>query len=111
VTPLQIAALTCSESPGKLILEKALAMAREQGVQAESELVETIGGRAADRIVEAASKWRADLIVMGTHGRRGVRRLLMGSDAALVLHSSPVSVLMIRGTDAAGKSAVANAQL
>jgi nucleotide-binding universal stress UspA family protein len=82
---------------GKLILEKTLAVAREQGIQAESDLLETIGGRAADQIVEAASKWPADLIVMGTHGRRGFRRLLMGSDAALVLHSSPVPVLMIRG--------------
>jgi nucleotide-binding universal stress UspA family protein len=34
---------------------------------------------------------------MGTHGRRGVRRLLMGSDAELVLHSTRVPVLMIRG--------------
>jgi nucleotide-binding universal stress UspA family protein len=94
--------LTALRAGGNSILEEMRAMAREQGVDAESELQETIGGRASDKIVEAALRWPADLIVMGTHGRRGVRRLLMGSDAELVLHSTPVPVLMIRG--AAGQS-------
>ena len=38
----------------------------------------------------------ADLIVLGTHGRRGLKRLVMGSDAEMVLRSSPVPVLMVR---------------
>jgi nucleotide-binding universal stress UspA family protein len=90
--------LTAMRTAGNSILEKMMAIAREQGLQVDSELVETIGGRASDKIIEAATRWPADLIVMGTHGRRGVRRLLMGSDAELVLHSTPVPVLMIRGT-------------
>jgi nucleotide-binding universal stress UspA family protein len=90
--------LTALRDGGNSILQKAQALAREQGVQAESELHETIGGRTADKIIEAAQRWSADLIVMGTHGRRGVHRLLMGSDAELVLHSTPVPVLMIRAT-------------
>ncbi len=88
--------LTALRAGGTSILEKMRAMAHEQGIDAESELQETIGGRASDNIIEAATRWRADLIVMGTHGRRGIRRLLMGSDAELVLHSTPVPVLMIR---------------
>jgi nucleotide-binding universal stress UspA family protein len=38
----------------------------------------------------------ADLIVLGTHGRRGLKRLAMGSDAELVLRMSPLPVLMVR---------------
>lgn len=81
---------------GRRLLDKMTALAREHGVPAESELCETVGVRPADKIVEAAIEWQADLIVMGTHGRRGIRHVLMGSDAGRVLHSSPVPVLMVR---------------
>lgn len=81
---------------GQRTLAQMQAMTREQNIEAEGLLLETIGGRAADLIVDAARQWPADLIVMGTHGRRGVRRLLMGSDAALVLHATAVPVLMVR---------------
>jgi nucleotide-binding universal stress UspA family protein len=50
----------------------------------------------ADEIVKQAKEWLADLIVMGTHGRRGLERLAMGSDAELVLRLSPVPVLLVR---------------
>lgn len=43
-----------------------------------------------------AKDWPADLIVLGTHGRRGLTRLVMGSDAERVLRRSPVPVLMVR---------------
>ncbi len=95
--------LTAVRESGNAILEKMRTVAGEQGLQAETQLLETIGGRAADKIIEAAIRWPADLIVMGTHGRRGVRRLLMGSDAELVVHSTPVPVLMIRGTQEPSK--------
>ena len=55
-----------------------------------------MGARAADRIVDAASRWPADLIVMGTHGRRGFERFALGSDAETVLRSSTVPVLLVR---------------
>jgi nucleotide-binding universal stress UspA family protein len=61
-------------------------------------MLEYVGGRAADLILEDAKKWSADLIVMGTHGRRGVRRLVLGSDAEQILRLSPVPVLMVRAT-------------
>lgn len=83
---------------GKKVLAAAEAVARERGTIAEAELIETLGGHAADAIVDVAKTWSADLIVMGTHGRRGLRRLALGSDAELVLRLSPVPVLMIRST-------------
>jgi nucleotide-binding universal stress UspA family protein len=46
--------------------------------------------------VKQAKQWPADLIVLGTHGRRGLSRLAMGSDAELVVRQSSVPVLMVR---------------
>jgi nucleotide-binding universal stress UspA family protein len=83
---------------GAKLLAEAEAYARERGVDCHSELHETVGGRAADAIVAQAKEWPADLIVLGTHGRRGLRRLALGSDAELVLRLSPVPVLMVRDT-------------
>jgi nucleotide-binding universal stress UspA family protein len=81
---------------GKKVLVEAEAAVRAQGVQLESELIETIGARVSDEVIEVAKQWGAELIVMGTHGRRGLRRLAMGSDAELVLRRSPVPVLLVR---------------
>jgi nucleotide-binding universal stress UspA family protein len=63
----------------------------------ETELLETAGQRVADRIVEAAKRWEADLIVMGTHGRHGIQHLVLGSVAEAVIRSAPVPVLLVRG--------------
>jgi nucleotide-binding universal stress UspA family protein len=81
---------------GLEILEAAATVARESGVPFEQKMIEKIGAQASDEIIEAASDGRADLIVLGTHGRRGLKRLVMGSDAELVLRRSPVPVLMVR---------------
>jgi nucleotide-binding universal stress UspA family protein len=81
---------------GKEALANAQAMAKAYDAQVEVELFETIGARAADCIIAAAKQWQADLIVMGTHGRRGLKRLALGSDAEFVLRSAPVPVLMVR---------------
>jgi nucleotide-binding universal stress UspA family protein len=81
---------------GKKTLANAQAHARELGYDVEVELLETIGARASTMIIEAAKRWDAGLIVMGTHGRRGLRRLAIGSDAEMVLRSAPVPVLMVR---------------
>ena len=81
---------------GVKVLEQAATIVRRAEVWSEPRLVETLGGRVADEIVKQAKEWSADLIVMGTHGRRGLKRLAMGSDAELVLRLSPVPVLLIR---------------
>ena len=54
-------------------------------------------GLPGTQIVETAMRERAELIVMGTHGRRGVSRLLMGSVAAMVIATAPCPVLTVRG--------------
>jgi nucleotide-binding universal stress UspA family protein len=81
---------------GAKVLEDGSATVRRADVPCEQKLIETIGGRAADEIVREAKQWPADLIVVGTHGRRGLKRLAMGSDAEMVLRLAPVPVLMVR---------------
>ena len=88
--------LPALKETGRRILAKAQAAAKTAGVKATSVLRERIGGPAADVIVPEARRQRADLIVLGTHGRRGVRRLVLGSDAELVVRNSPVPVLLVR---------------
>jgi len=82
---------------GKRILSAGVAEARKRRIRARAVLAETMTGRVADVIVRQARTWKADLIVIGTHGRRGVRRVVMGSDAEQVLRDAPVPVLMVRG--------------
>ncbi len=84
------------KSGGKRLLARAAKLAASRGVRAETELLENAASQVADVLVARARRWRADLIVMGTHGRRGVNRLVLGSDAELVVRNSPVPVLLVR---------------
>ena len=86
---------------GRKILAKASAQVQKAGVEPESVLIESFGATAADKIVGEARKWKADIIVLGTHGRRGLRRALMGSDAEQVVRSSTVPVLLVRSKTSA----------
>lgn len=81
---------------GRRILAKAKAVADKAGIRAKTLMRETLGGPAAETIVRDARRQRADLIVLGTHGRRGLRRAVLGSDAEQVVRRSPVPVLLVR---------------
>jgi nucleotide-binding universal stress UspA family protein len=81
---------------GRRVLDKAAARVRAAGLQVSSVMPETVGGRAGDEIVRQAKKLKADLIVLGTHGRRGIKRLALGSDAEQVVRNAPVPVLVVR---------------
>jgi nucleotide-binding universal stress UspA family protein len=81
---------------GRSLLDKASTQATAQGVVAETSLHDLRGGRVADAIVEEAISSHCDLIVIGTHGRRGLSRALLGSDAEIVMRHSPVPVLLVR---------------
>lgn len=81
---------------GTKVLEQSAAVVWRADLPCEQKLVETVGARVADEIVKQARDWSADLIVMGTHGRRGLKRLALGSDAELVLRLSSVPVLLVR---------------
>lgn len=74
-------------------LAKAVASAEKRGVSATSEIV---WGRPSDSLVQAAVKMKASLIVLGTHGRGALEKLLIGSTAERVLRLSPVPVLTVR---------------
>ena len=84
------------EASGKAILEEARADAAAQGIDAETALHENFTGRVAELILDEARKSGADLIVMGTHGRRGLRHAVLGSDAEAVVRGSNVPVLLVR---------------
>lgn len=84
---------------GRAILEQAKREAAKSGVALETSVGESAGGPVADRILGEAKRWRAGLIVMGTHGRRGLRHVVLGSEAERVVHRSPVPVLLVRASD------------
>ena len=81
------------------VLQNALAVARSAGIPADTHLVEASGQRLGEVVADEAQVWEADLIVMGTHGRRGVSQTLLGSGAEQVFRIAPVPVLSIRGSD------------
>jgi nucleotide-binding universal stress UspA family protein len=81
---------------GNEILCTAEEQVQKSSVPVESQLVEAVGGRAGDHVVQKAREWPAQLIVCGTHGRRGLRRALLGSDAEHIVRNSPVPVLLVR---------------
>lgn len=82
---------------GRQVLDAAATRVRAAGVACETALGDADARRPADAIVDEATAKGCDLIVMGTHGRRGLGRALLGSDAELVLRQSPVPVLLVRG--------------
>ena len=79
------------------ILSDGTARVARSGVEVDSVLVEATGSPTGKYIVDYAKECRADLIACGTHGRRGLRRLVMGSDAEYVVRHAPAPVLLVRG--------------
>lgn len=86
---------------GAKILEEGLATAKAAGLEADTMLFDKFGERLAETVCDGAKLWGADLIVLGTHGRRGVGRLLMGSGAEQIIRIAPVPVLVVRSAEEA----------
>lgn len=86
---------------GEELLAKAEAQVRAQGLPVDTVLYENLQKTVQQRVVDEAIDWRADVIVIGTHGRRGVRRMMLGSSAEGVARTSPVPVLLVRAPDTA----------
>jgi len=84
---------------GNALLEKCKKRVASQGLGVETNLVESFGGRIGGIISEEAQKWNADLLVVGTHGRRGFEHLLMGSVAEGVIRTASMPVLLIRANN------------
>jgi len=84
---------------GQRLVDQAIAAAREQGVTAGGAVHYDPGLRVCDQILDEQKRVSAQLIVMGTHGRSGLRRVALGSEAELVLRASAVPVLLVRAGD------------
>ncbi|HET7833608.1 MAG TPA: universal stress protein [Gallionella sp.] len=81
---------------GRRALTQAAEKARQSGATSETDLLEAGGKRVATVIDDDARQWSADLIVIGTHGRSGISRLLLGSVAEGVAREASVPVLLVR---------------
>lgn len=81
---------------GRQVLGRAEAKAAKAGLKAETRLVENTVGRTGEAIAREANDWRADLLVLGTHGRRGVSKLVLGGDAELAVREARMPVLLVR---------------
>jgi nucleotide-binding universal stress UspA family protein len=87
------------QEAGEKLLANRVAAARAAGVEVDSKLItiEMYGERIYDVIEEQSKQWPADLIVIGTHGRRGARHLMLGSVAEGLIRVATRPVLLIRG--------------
>ncbi len=84
--------------------EKLLAYDRQKALDkgvADGVLIDEAPGRICDHVAAQAKRSNADLIVVGSHGRRGVGRVLLGSDAEQIVRHAPVPVLVVRVPKAA----------
>ena len=83
----------CKERAGK-VLDEARALAEQIGISAE--LLHVPNAHPATAIIETAKSRGCDLIVMASHGRRGLRKLILGSQTSEVLADGSVPVLVLR---------------
>ncbi|MNI27919.1 putative universal stress protein [compost metagenome] len=92
--------LDLTRKNGAKLLETAVGTARAAGVEADSVLYENLDRTVHQRVMDEADDWKADLIVLGTHGRRGVRRAVLGSSAETIMRGAAVPVLLVRAPEA-----------
>lgn len=100
VAGIDYAALESSaREDGKKVLDGIMKIANKSTLECDTQLIElkAFEGRIEEKIVDAAKKWPADLLVIGTHGRRGFNHFLLGSVAEGVARIAPIPVLLIRG--------------
>ncbi|MCZ4306600.1 universal stress protein [Zoogloeaceae bacterium G21618-S1] len=83
---------------GKSVLNSAIATATAAGTTPESKLLVSEHHSTSDQIVQTVAESGADLLIVGSHGRRGVQRLLLGSVAEKLLKKVSISMMVVRGT-------------
>ena len=91
--PIYVDAADATRKRHEELAREMTAQLQRAGVTAEAERRD---GDAATEILAAANASKADLIVMGTHGRTGLKRLVLGSVARNVLQHATCSVLVVR---------------
>ncbi len=80
-------------------LDRLQQTVRSAGVEAEIKLVESEQKHVSDMLIDAAGEWQADLLVVGTHGRRGIERFFVGSVAERLVRKGQTSLLLVRGEE------------
>jgi nucleotide-binding universal stress UspA family protein len=83
-----------SQAHARKMLEKVERAAKAEGVRCES--VAVVSDLPYQQIIDVAKKKKCDLIMMASHGRRGISSLLLGSETAKVLTHSKIPVLVVR---------------
>jgi nucleotide-binding universal stress UspA family protein len=100
--PARVEALLLGlRASGQRALDEAQAMTSRQGVVTTPLLVDARGRSVADVILAQVRETGADVVVLGTHGREGMSRLVMGSAAEHVLRHADVPVLLVRASSPA----------
>lgn len=91
---------------GQALLDEAADRLRQKGIAVQTVLLEGKCQRVSELIAQQADALQCDLIILGTHGRRGMDRLLLGSDAEQVARIAPTPVMLVRDLQrvAAGKT-------
>lgn len=96
------AQLAVRRDAGERILAAAREAVQQAALETDAALIETESPtqHVGERLAQDAERWHADLLVLGTHGRRGFRRLLLGSVAEGVARHSTIPVLLVPKVDA-----------
>jgi nucleotide-binding universal stress UspA family protein len=84
---------------GEKILADGLAIVQSAGVQADTVLVDHLGSHLAETVAAEAKSWDASLVVVDTHGRRGIGRMLLGSGAEQIIRLATCPVLVVRSAE------------
>jgi nucleotide-binding universal stress UspA family protein len=85
---------------GQALLDQQRTSALSRGVECDALLLDNNSARLAELITDEADQWKADLIVIGTRGRRGFDRMMMGSGAESIARLANVPVLMVHAAQA-----------
>ncbi|WP_298135502.1 universal stress protein [Acidiferrobacter sp.] len=80
---------------GQAIIDEARDEAKKAGLEVETALPENLSHKISMVIMDEAKRWGADLVVVGTHGRRGLEHLVLGSVAEGVARAAVLPVLLV----------------
>ncbi|MFM9928386.1 universal stress protein [Variovorax sp. H27-G14] len=84
---------------GALVVHNAKAVVDAADIEVDTVVYDSFSGVVHELVTQEAGKWSAELIVLGTHGRRGIGRLVLGSGAESILRYAPVPVLLVRAAN------------
>lgn len=88
--------LEAQAKEARVLVDRAATILRESGFKVETAIAK---GDIRLEIIDSAAEWKADLIVVGSHGRTGLPRLVLGSVAEFVARNAPCSVQIVRIPD------------